>query len=131
MTDFTEGSRMRTNAGSPKTEKPNIIPKGQMTNPNKTIKDADQYTKITSTYLIDDEIVIINGVQYQRVEPPKPQTLYDIIYEWKYNTYDPTCEKLVDRIGDWMSQYKCDYVVCDEYLQGYNALMKTLKGNLK
>ena len=32
MTDFTEGSRMKTNAsGSPKTQKPNIIPKGQMT----------------------------------------------------------------------------------------------------
>ncbi len=29
MIEFTEGSRMRTNAGSPKTEKPNIIPKGQ------------------------------------------------------------------------------------------------------
>jgi hypothetical protein len=30
MIDFTEGSQMRTNAsGSPKTEKPNIIPKGQ------------------------------------------------------------------------------------------------------
>jgi len=59
MIEFTEGSRMRTNAsGSPKTEKPNIIPKGQMTN---------QHTKITSTYPIDDEIVTINGVKYQRI----------------------------------------------------------------
>jgi hypothetical protein len=32
MIDFTESSQMRTNAsGSPKTKKPNIIPKGQMT----------------------------------------------------------------------------------------------------
>jgi hypothetical protein len=73
MIEFTEGSRMRTNAsGSPKTEKPNIIPKGQMT--NQTPCNYRTPTKYNVEYL-DDKMVIVNGVQYQKVEEPKPQTL--------------------------------------------------------
>jgi hypothetical protein len=75
------------------------------------------------------DIIEIGGVKYQRIV--KPQTLYEIIREWNDNEDYPTCEELVSRIEDWISRYKCDYVVCAEYLQGYNALMETLKANLK
>ena len=101
-----------------------------MTNDTKSYN----YIKITSTYPIDDDIVEINGVKYRRVveEPtPKPQTLLEIIREWNDDDDNPPCEILVDMIERWMTQYECDYVVCAEYLQGYNALMETLKENLK
>jgi|688.fasta_scaffold517107_2 hypothetical protein len=52
-----------------------------------TNEKKDNYTRITSTHPIDDDIVIINNVKYQRVEPPKPQTLslYDAL-ELPYHT---------------------------------------------
>jgi uncharacterized membrane protein YjdF len=40
-------------------------------------------------------------------------------------------EWICEIVKEWISQYKCDYVSCAEYLQGYNALMETLKANLK
>ena len=85
--------------------------------------------------VIDENTLKINGVEYKKVKTRQLQTLKDIILEWwaENRTGDSTaiCEKLVDRIENWMSQYKCDYVVCVEYLQGYNALMETLKAYLK
>jgi len=82
------------------------------------------------------DIIEIGGVKYQRIEEPKkPQTLLEIILDWWVQDWtgdsETICEQLVDTIESWMSQYECDYVVCAEYLQGYNALMKTLKANLK
>ena len=77
-------------------------------------------------------MVIVNGVQYQRVEEPKPQTLFDIIYEWKYNTCDSTCEKLVDIIeSQWLPlEGPLDgktYV----YSAGWNDCIQYLKRKLK
>jgi len=132
MIDLTEGSRMRTNAsGSPKTQKPNIIPKGQkpmlderghleceMEELRLEIKDnAERIDKLcnllkqNNTKLrtlkgmtnqtpcnhrtppkynveyLDDKMVIVNGIQYQRVEEQKPQTLslYDFLLK-NHNT---------------------------------------------
>ncbi len=52
-----------------------------MTNDTKT----DNYTKITSTYPIDDDIIEINGVKYQRVvEKSKPQTLFEVLISFWY-----------------------------------------------
>jgi len=80
---------------------------------------------------LDEETIMIDGVKYQKVEEQKPQTLLEIIREWNDDDDNPPCEILVDMIERWMTQYECDYVVCAEYLQGYNALMETLKENLK
>ena len=80
---------------------------------------------------LDEETIMIDGVKYQKVEEPEPQTLLEIIREWNDDDDNPPCEILVDMIERWMTQYECDYVVCAEYLQGYNALMETLKENLK
>jgi len=66
MIDLTEGSQMRTNAGSPKTQKPNIIPKGQMT--NQTNCNHRTPPKHHVDYL-DEQMVIVNGVSYTRKEP--------------------------------------------------------------
>jgi hypothetical protein len=81
--------------------------------------------------VVDENTAKIEGVEYKKVEKEKPQTLLDIVREWCDDDNDPTCEELVDRVERWMSQYECDYVVNADYLQGYNALMNTLKANLK
>jgi hypothetical protein len=79
------------------------------------------------------DIIEIGGVKYKRiVENPKPETLFDIIYEWKYNTCDPTCEKLVDMIeSEWLplegSHDGKSYI----YSAGWNDCIKYLKKNLK
>ena len=101
----------------------------QMTNPNKTIKDSDQYSKITFNYPIDDEIVMINGVKYQRVEEPKLPTLLDIIREWNDNEDYPTCEELVNRIEEWMPAEVIEDG--EDYNNGWNDCLKEILRNLK
>ncbi len=102
MIDFTEGSRIRTNAsGSPKTEKPNIIPKGQMTNQT-PCNHRTPYKPQVEYY--DEQTVIINGVQYQRVEPPKPPTLYKTLVQTFQTTgFSPqVCGKICDAVRGWL-----------------------------
>jgi len=98
------------------------------------------YISTASGHPIDADVVIINGVEYKRVEEPKPETngveykrveepkpetLYDIIYEWKYNTYDPTCEELVNRIGNWLPKEH------DTNSDGWNKCVRMLREKLR
>jgi len=93
---------------------------------------TNEHTKITSTHPIDDDIVMINGVKYQRiVEKPKPQTLYDIIREWNDNEDYPTCEELVNRIEKWLPLEGCRELKSYEYSAGWNDCLKTIKTNLR
>ena len=69
-----------------------------MTNDTKT----DNYTKITSTYPIDDDVVEINGVKYQRiVEKPKPQTLYRTLIQ-KTGFSRQGCENICNIVRCWL-----------------------------
>ena len=77
----------------------------------------------------DEQMVIVNGVQYQRVEPPKPPTLYDVIYEWRYNRPDPTCEILLDMIVDWLPNTRFENG--DGYNIGWNDCLQKIEENLK
>jgi len=62
-------------------------------------------------------------------EKPKPKTLYGVIYEWKYDTYDPTCEDLVNMIEEWLPD---DEIVEDEdYEMGWNDALRTIKEKLR
>lgn len=81
--------------------------------------------------VIDENTVRIEGVEYKKVPKEKPQTLYDMLCEEHEQLINRRviCE-IVESVERWMSQYECDYVVCAEYLQGYNAHMETLKANL-
>ena len=113
-----------------------------MTDEQTVIVNGVSYTRTQPTPIViqeDENTIVVGGVKYQRMEDPKPQTLKDIIREWIviYNIRtdslkDHITNDLVERIETkWMSQYNCDYVVNADYLQGYNALMNTLKANLK
>lgn len=99
----------------------------------KQSKENTAYIITSSGDPFDVDFVVINGVKYQKVEEPKPKvrTLYDICVEWCDDDDDPPVGELIDAIEEWMSQYICDYVVCAEYLQGYNDAMKILKENLR
>jgi hypothetical protein len=75
------------------------------------------------------DIIEIGGVKYQRVEPPKPQTLYEIIREWNDNEDYPTCEEFVSRIEEWLPTER--FEDGEEYYIGWNDCLRQLKEKLK
>jgi hypothetical protein len=76
----------------------------------------------------DEQMVIVDGVQYQRVEPPKPQTLYDALCE-KSNVYANVSATVCEIVKEWLP----DEVEVDteEYNAGWNDCLQHLKENLK
>jgi len=83
---------------------------------------------------LDDKMVIVNGIQYQRVEPPKPQTLYEIILDWWVQDWTgdskTICEQLVNTIeSEWLP--KIGDIQPPLYADGWNDCIKHLKENLK
>ena len=84
-----------------------------------------------SKVLIEGDTATINGVEYKRVEEPKPKTLHDVIYKWKYDTSDPPCEELVNRIEQWLSdEIEYEYGGGD-YDKGWNDALCTIKWKLR
>jgi hypothetical protein len=149
MIDFTEGSQMRTNAsGSPKTQKPNIIPKGQMTNqtpcnyrtPYKSqveyydeqivIVNGVSYTRTDRTPVIihkDENTIVVGGVKYQKIEEPKLQTLYDALCE-KGGMYSSVCDTVCEIVKEWLfTEDDGD----DRYACGWNDCLEKLRLRLK
>ena len=80
-----------------------------------------------STVLIEGDTATIMGVKYKRVEEPKPQTLSKVIYEW--DTYDLTCDELVDMIEQWLPD-ELEYDG-EEYHLGWNDAIRTTKDKLR
>jgi hypothetical protein len=76
----------------------------------------------------NEKMVIINGVQYQRVEPPKPPTLYDALCE-KGGMYSSVCDTVVEIVKEWMPPEVIEDG--EEYHCGWNACLQHLKENLK
>ena len=85
------------------------------------------YITTASGHPIDADDVIINGVKYKKVEKPKPKTLYDVIYKWQ--SYDSTCDKLVDMIEEWLPD-ELEYEDGD-YAEGWNNTLRTIKNKLR
>jgi hypothetical protein len=78
------------------------------------------------------DIIEIGGVKYQRVEEPKPQTLFEIIREWCDDDNQPTCEELVSRIEKgWLPNEGCHELNSNDYCEGWNDCIEHLKENLK
>jgi hypothetical protein len=76
----------------------------------------------------DEQMVIVNGIQYQRVEPPKPQTLYDTLYE-KGSMYSSVCDTVVKIVTEWLPND--DPHDGEEYQLGWNACLNYLRERLK
>ena len=62
-------------------------------------------------------------------EPEELKTLHQMFYEKKWNNL--SCDEFCDIVKEWMSQYTCDYVMCAEYLKGYEECLTVLEENLK
>jgi len=61
----------------------------------------------------------------------EPKTLYDVIYEWKYDTYDPTCDTLVDMIEEWLVDEFDPNDSMYEYEIGWNEAIQAIKEKLR
>jgi hypothetical protein len=123
---------------SPKSEKPNIIPKGQMTNQtpcNYRTPSKPQAICMVSPHnskleYIDEQMVIINGVQYQRVEEPKPPTLYNTLYV-RSSMYSSVCDTVCEIVEKWLPLEGCHELKSYDYSEGWNDCLQHLKENLK
>jgi len=95
------------------------------------LKSQNQMTNETdiSKVLIEGDTATIMGVKYKRVEEPKPKTLHDVIYKWKYDTSDSTCDTLVDMIEEWLPD-ELEYDG-EEYHLGWNDALRSIKEKLR
>ena len=92
-------------------------------------------TEIKIFETLDDNIVLIDGVKYQRMvnETPKPITLELIIVECMIgynNTVIPELiENILDRVQvEWLPDEHQSY---SGYNEGWNDCLETIKGNIK
>ena len=62
-------------------------------------------------------------------DEPKTETLHDVIYKWKYDTSDSTCDVLVDMIEEWLPD-ELEYDG-EEYNDGWNDALRSIKKKLR
>jgi hypothetical protein len=62
-------------------------------------------------------------------EKPKPKTFREVIYEWKYDTYNLSCDVLVDMIEEWLPD-ELEYDG-EEYNDGWNDALRSIKKKLR
>jgi hypothetical protein len=110
-----------------------LYKKSQMTNPEIIVEQKKYGSAMDYTMKVfqrlDEDTVKIDGVEYKKVEPPKPQTLFEIIREWCDDDNQPTCEVLVHRIDAWLpSSVENSTKFTDD---GWNNCLKTIRENLK
>jgi hypothetical protein len=111
--------------------------KSQMT--EKQSKENTTYITTGSGHPIDDDVVIINGVEYRKtVKPdikPKVRTLYDICVEWNDDDYDPPVSALIFKIEkEWTplnlnQKEKRGYT--DGYSMGFDDALDLVRKTLK
>ena len=89
-----------------------------------------------SKVLIEGDYATIMGVKYKRVDPPKPQTLKELLVEW-YETAnfvqskDVIANEIVNVVAEWLPdelEYEEDEM---GYNQGWNDCFNEIKKNLR
>jgi hypothetical protein len=104
---------------------------GECINPNNCpyLKSQNQMTNEIdiSKVLIEGDEVTIMGIKYKRVEPPKPQTLFDVIRNLGYSV--DMCYEILDAVKEWLP----DEVEVDteEYNAGWNDCLKVIGNKLR
>jgi len=88
-----------------------------------------------------DDHIYYHGEKYQKVEKPKPTTLYEIIADWwdeiftNNNPSGQNIESLVDQIEEWLPKEQSAagsqnaYVECS--VEGFNDCLTKIKGKLR
>ena len=77
---------------------------------------------------LDEETIMIDGVKYQKVEEPKPPTLYEMFCN---KGLVSICDTVCDIVADWLPdelEYEEDEM---GYNQGWNDCLEKLKLRLK
>jgi hypothetical protein len=75
--------------------------------------------------VVDDEIVTINGVKYQRIEEPKQQTLLEY-----FNSFGIVgAEGICNIVGKWLPSEVIEDG--EDYNNGWNDCLKLMRLNLK
>ena len=87
------------------------------------------YKKSQMTNQQPPDIIEIGGVKYQRIEEPKPTTLYEALHEVYYGTTYVHKEEICGVVERWLP----DEVIEDgeEYHYGWNACLKYLRERIK
>ena len=77
---------------------------------------------------LDDNIVLIDGVKYQKVEEPKeePKSLYNILLD-DFDVDD--CEIICHNVENWLPPD--DHHDGEEYQLGWNACLEYLRDKIK
>jgi len=74
------------------------------------------------------DIIEIGGVKYQRIEEPKPPTLYDALCE-KGGMYSSVCDTVVEIVKEWLPNTRFEDGA--DYNIGWNDCLQHLEENLK
>jgi len=94
------------------------------------LKSQNQMTETdTSKILIEGDTATINGVKYKRVEEPKPETLYEALYEVYYGTTYVRREEICDVVERWLPD-ELEYDG-EEYHLGWNDALRSIKEKLQ
>ena len=98
-----------------------------------TEKHPKSYITIGSGHPIDADVVIINGLEYKRVDEPKPEpeTLYEVLTNLGY--YEDNCDEIVDAIKKWLpDEIALDGLPGDaSYSSGWNDCLKVIGNKLR
>jgi hypothetical protein len=88
------------------------------------------YITIGSGHPIDSDVVIINGLEYKRVEEPKPESLYEVLINLGYHH---SCDEILDAVKEWLpDEIALDGLPGDaEYSSGWNDCLKVIGNRLR
>jgi hypothetical protein len=78
--------------------------------------------------VVDENTVKIEGVEYKKVEKPKPQTLYDALCE-KGSMYSSVCDTVCEIVAEWLPNTR--FEDGNDYNIGWNDCLQHLEENLK
>jgi len=76
------------------------------------------------------DIIEIGGVKYQRVEEPKPPTLYKTLLQ-KTEYYPKVCGEICDVVEDWLPLEGCHELKSYGYSAGWNDCIKVIRRKLR
>ena len=79
-----------------------------------------------SVILKDGDCIYFRGVKYQKIEEPKPKTLYDVLQDdFDSDDREIVCDVVQRWLGDDIE------VDTEEYNMGWNACLKHLRYKIK
>lgn len=116
--------------------KPLIIPHGQEKKMNDSLETKNWKIQMKNAAypmleMVDDDTVKINGVEYKKVEKPKPPTLFKELSRKLTESYitDDDMYEICEIVEEWLpNRFQYPY---QEYGEGWNDCLDEIKENLR